>query len=380
MNFIKKCTQIYFLLFLQLGLAYQGYSKDIYIFCYLKNSFSDYKRFAQPILTENDEPIIIDGKYDDILREYIIAETKYDEFYNYCSTLVGSIFVDLKGISTSTSNPTFLFSLGPQGLSNKSKYKNRFSQFFSGFSSSHQSLERLYKKSFKGIAQIYGKNFDADHLDAQHSFDKLTKIYKHLPMVQEYLIDEDPELRAIRQQFSLIPTSSSNRELFISQQVFKDFSRFHVSIFADGQRLYHNGSLDKANDLGLEQAFDVLEQFYNKQLDIPLRELRGNIGLAFHTRTHGFDNQSVDLIEHFLGFGKNMDFKIGNSTHSIHLLELDSTSINMKTQTELELSAPDLKENASIQIGRFLVIRSMNFDMLTGRCGEQRVTIRKKPN
>ncbi|NRA43571.1 MAG: hypothetical protein HRU09_01310 [Oligoflexales bacterium] len=127
----------------------------------------------------------------------------------------------------------------------------------------------------------------------------------------------------------------------------------------------------------MKQPFEILENFYSERLAIPLPKLRQNIGLAFHTRTQGFDNQSVDLFEHFLSFGKNMDFRIGNEAHTIHLLQLEPESINLITQTELILSVPDFKGDDRIEIGKFLVLRYMNFDMLEGLCGKQLVTIEK---
>ena len=378
MNYIKIFIYLCLVIILQIGNPNWGLSKDIYIYCYFKSAISEEKRFIRPILNENQEPEIIDGKFDYFLHEYIIDESEYNRFYKYCSMETrGYILVDLKAISIRTSNTSFLFSLGPKGLNKDTNNRDKLNRFLTGFSRPKKNLKKIYENGFKGMTVLFEKGSKAEKLDADHGFHKLSAIYAEFPNFQEFSSNENDRLRPLRQQFNHIAETKQEGTHFISDQVAKDFPRFNISISIKGQDIYHSGGAEEVSEVNINQAFNSLENYYIERLDIPIGELRRNIGLAFHTRTHGFDDQSVYLIEHFLSFGKNVDFRIGNRTHTVHLLSLEDTSIAMKTQTELELSAPMPQGNDSIQIGKFMVNRFMNFDIITGRCGSQSITIEK---
>ena len=379
MCFNKIILQFFLLLLLSLGLTGKLYSQKIHLFCYLKNVSSDSKRFYEPIFDEdNESPVVIDGKFDHLLQEYIIDPLDYEGFYKHCqSEASGRLLVDLKGMSISNSYTTFIFSVGPKGLAIKSKKSRKLSRFISSFIGAHHSLKKIYKNPIKGTLEALKDSFDSDSLDASHSIQKLTAIYNDLPAFQERFVDENPELAPIRKQFEQDTKRQLKPSLFVSEQVARDFPRFDVRIVSDGACLYRSANLEEGSKNHVEQPFDILEQFYSERLAIPLDTLRKHIGLALHTRTQGFDNQSVDLFEYFDSFGKNMIFRIGNEAQTIHFMELEDDSLNLITQTELILSVPELEGENSLEIGRFVVIRFMNFDMLSGRCGEQYVLIEK---
>lgn len=376
-----KYLHIYSIIFLYLGIALPGLAKDIELYCYFKNYSADSKRILQIILdAKNEEPIIVNAEFDQTLYEYIIGKDSYQLFFQHCSELEPTLLlVDLKGISNRKSFGSHIYSVGPKQLQLKTNQVEKIKKLLSGVIGSERRWKKLYKNGLNETIEAVKGYFDSNNLDATHNFRKLSAIYAALPKVQESVVDENPELDSVRSYFSSISDSKTESNPFITTQVKADFTRIELNIFANGQSLYRSKNFDKGSKLLIEVPFEILEQFYSERIAVSLLDLRKNIALALHTRTQGFDNQSVALVDHFFSYGNNMDFSIGNTTPTSHRLKLYQNSIHMSTQSELQLSVPDYKADKGKIIGKFVVRRYMNFDMVSGRCSEQHVTIEKFP-
>ena len=112
---LKKCILTSLLFCFEFGAFSRSYAREIQLFCYSKNVTQDSKRFVEAIyLEDSEDALIIDGKFDHLLQEYIIDKADYEDIYQHCLAVTsGKLLVDLKAVSINNPHTSFLFSVGP---------------------------------------------------------------------------------------------------------------------------------------------------------------------------------------------------------------------------------------------------------------------------